>query len=224
MSASRAALAAALVSLAFAAVRATVISSTRVESSSKSSSSSSSSFCSFCGIDEKGLSHTFDLSAVSSTTFNLNDGYYATSPCGTAISSAMCVPPSPDPTLQECRGLGSLAGNNASVQLVPSVGFNITMHGGSSNPPCGSAGYRTLVYEFICDKSVAVTNPPEPNVTEYVDIIFCKMTKGSIFARLATRRWWKMWAAIIDHWVFGCVCEQISRVHVYCPMATPRCM
>ena len=125
--------------------------------------------CSFCGVDANGLSHTFDVSTISAEyTWMLPDSktgrvgeYRVTSPCGTAKSNFACAPPSSDPVVQDCRGLGTLAGDNASVQLTPE-GFNLTMRGGSADPPCGpDGGHRSLVYRFICDKNATEGNGPE---------------------------------------------------------------
>ena len=131
--------------------------------------SSATSKCAFCGLDAAGRSHTFDLSALSTTrSFSLSNGEFAaTSPCGSVPPSMQCAPTS-DPVVQGCRGLGTLA--NTSVQLTAN-GFNITMAGGSADPPCGHApvnpgGHRRLVYEFVCDANAAVDGGPEPNVTE----------------------------------------------------------
>ena len=141
---------------------------TTAADASASSSSFSSSACSFCAVDKTGLSHTFDLANVSSSIFLLNDAktgapneYSVTTPCGNAgLEKYACAPPSSDPVLQDCRGLGTLAGKNASVQLT-STGFNITMLGGSNDPPCGATGYRSLVYNFICDKDAPVDGGPD---------------------------------------------------------------
>ena len=105
--------------------------------------------CTFCGTDAAGKAVTFDLSGLPSTTWSLDgvgkDGhpivgeFSATAPCG-AASKASCGP-SADPVLQECRGLGSLVGTNASVVLA-SDGFNLTLRGGDDDPPMKNGQYR----------------------------------------------------------------------------------
>lgn len=125
--------------------------------------------CSFCGLDADGLSHTFDLSIISNFTHSLRDKrgeiYFVTSPCDSALTFN-CIPPSSDPVIQGCRGVGTLSGKNASVELTQQ-GFNIMLGGGSNNPPCGPGeGHRSSTFQFICDKTKPVDNPPEPNVTE----------------------------------------------------------
>jgi hypothetical protein len=132
-------------------------------------SSSAPRSCSFCGLDGAGLSHTFDLASLSTRTFGMSNGAYsATTPCGSVQPTGGCFPPTADPAAQGCRGLGTLAGRNASVQLAAD-GFNLTMLGGSDNPPCGSgqSGHRQLVYRFVCDEDAPADGGPDANVTEF---------------------------------------------------------
>eukprot|EP00039_Didymoeca_costata_P015930 m.277463 g.277463 ORF g.277463 m.277463 type:complete len:615 (+) comp16307_c0_seq7:50-1894(+) len=124
--------------------------------------------CVFCTKDV-----TYDLSSLPNTTFTLNgttgaDEFYATTPCGSAISDACRGEGTSDPASQGCsRGLGTL-GITPIVTPIPGQGLNITLLGGSNNPPCGKGpgGNRTLVYRFICDKSAPQDNPPDPVVVE----------------------------------------------------------
>ena len=124
--------------------------------------------CRFC-VNASSRSISFDLTSLPNGTFDARDSrpaggshYYISSPCRNA---ALPDCPSTSPVSQSCRGLGSL--NNVSVKpKEQNRGFNITLFGGSDNPPCGHTGNRTLVYNFICDRSVPASNPPEPSVVE----------------------------------------------------------
>jgi hypothetical protein len=110
--------------------------------------------CVFCTYNSQGQAVTFDLSTLSNATYEatpqlnnpFGESYSVTQPCGQAIS-ATCGWQN-DPMLQSCNGVGNLA--NISIAMSdPSVGFNLTLHGGFDVPPMPNG--RNAVYHFVCD-------------------------------------------------------------------------
>eukprot|EP00039_Didymoeca_costata_P006126 m.87634 g.87634 ORF g.87634 m.87634 type:complete len:620 (-) comp13122_c0_seq1:133-1992(-) len=123
------------------------------------------SSCSFCGLDSSGKPQTFDLSSLSnettSLTGSLSEEYAVTTPCGQA-NTPSCGPQA-DPFLQGCRGVGTLAGGNVTLN-VTETGFILTLRNGFNDPPMPNG--RNAVYHFICDMTVPLNHLPEGNVTE----------------------------------------------------------
>jgi hypothetical protein len=122
--------------------------------------------CVFCTTTAQGQAVNFDLSGLSNTTYEsageAGEVYTLTTPCGQA-KSASCGWQN-DPMLQSCLGVGSLA-NISIVMSSPAEGFTLTLYGGFDTPPMPNG--RNAVYDFICDTTVPLDNPPYyKNVTE----------------------------------------------------------
>ena len=130
---------------------------------------------SFCGIGTASPTHslTWDLSTLSNATFALNSEYtvaapmYAANAEGNSCADTLARG---DPMLQECRGLGRLRYNTiiTPIGLLGADGFNLTLNGGSSDPPCDAhgpnKGNRTAVYQFICDAAAPASSGPDATI------------------------------------------------------------
>eukprot|EP00054_Salpingoeca_dolichothecata_P036770 m.8584 g.8584 ORF g.8584 m.8584 type:complete len:581 (+) comp7015_c0_seq1:40-1782(+) len=133
--------------------------------------------CSFCGTPASGGEDLFfDLSTLpnkSSPAVDKNNiPYYINMPCAYV-----------DPGLCEDGGQGNigaavqaLGGSNcislgvisdATTVSVSESGLNVTMNSGPNEPTkCGDKDSRNVTYQFICDKTVSPSNPPDNVVSE----------------------------------------------------------
>ena len=157
----------------------------------------------FCGFDPgSGKALTWDLSTLPNATFSLqgNGGayhvaapYLAADPLDGRCSARDSMGAA---ALQGCRGLGVLGVNTTILPFghEGAGGLNLTLNGGSSNPPCDihgpNKGNRTTIFELICDKSVPMSTGPDADkgVIEYPGCTyvitwrhpaFCKPAKSS---------------------------------------------
>lgn len=129
----------------------------------------------FCGVDsDSGKALTWDVSTLPNTTFSLTGKtgslYYVAAPflaadplagrCSARDSMGAAA-------LQGCRGLGVLGVNTIVTPLghEGGGGFNLTLNGGSADPPCNrhgpNKGNRTTVFELICDAGAPPSSGPD---------------------------------------------------------------
>jgi hypothetical protein len=103
------------------------------------------SACSFCALNPSGTAVTFDLSSLSTATYESPE-YTVTTPCGQA-TSPRCGAQN-DSMLQSCKGLGDL--NNISVALTAGIDqlpWTSITGNASSNATISLAGAEVVARE-----------------------------------------------------------------------------